>query len=292
MGLALGKRYVSMGYAKRVGADARRIEWVRRKELALPIFGSDCTEQHVEVLRSALQELGGPTAASYIPLYVALPDPLVNVTVFELDQLPASTRAQAELVRWRFAKEIYTGGRPFASACQPLGQSQDKHLLLGMAMDQSWFEGVRQACVRAGLVPWGMNISACYQHNRFYATFTRVKHGGALIALDADAWTLSLWDADGRLRLVRSRWRNGAGSELYETVASESERIILAYARGEETRAIARLYLIAATPEADALAAVLDQRLKEKVIVLPLADGYETKPSTPLDAPITAALAQ
>lgn len=291
LGLAIGTGHVSAAYAV-VAGPARRVEWVRRKELALPFFGDGPTAAHVEVLGSALAELCNPTARSYIPIYIALPDPLVTLMVFELDQLPAGARARAELVRWRFAREAYGNDRAFACANQYLGRARDKHLLLGLAIDRPWLDVVQQAAARARAVPWGTNMAACYRHNHFHSVFTQAKQGGALIALDENAWTLSLWDADGRLRLVRSRWRNGAGPDLYETIASESERIVLAYAHGEAQRAVARLYLAADPADETALAEVLNQRVEDRVVVLPVAQGFEIKPPAHLDATVAAALAQ
>lgn len=289
LGIAIGAHHVSAAYAA-VSGQVRRVEWAKRKELTVPFFCNGRTDEHAKVLGAALAELCAPVAHSYIPIYVALPDPLVNFTVFELDQLPAGARAQAELVRWRFAKEAYGNGRAFACTNQYLGQAQDKHLLLGLAIDQSWLDVVQQASVHAGVVFWGTNMAACYQHNRFHSVFTQTKQGGALIVLDESAWTLSLWDAEGRLRFVRSRWRNGVGADFYDTVASESERVVLAYARGESERAVARLYLVADVAEANALTAVLNQRLKDEVVVLPVTHGLEAKSS--LDVTVAAALAQ
>src|SRR5262249_46019959 len=88
--------------------------------------------------------------------------------------------------------------------------------------------------------------------------------------LAADAWSLWLWDARGRPRFARSRWRSPR--ESHADIALEIERLIVAYVHGDASRGVERVHVLAGE-EAVAMAAALDARLRDPCIPLAAESG-------------------
>lgn len=271
VGLAIGVHQVC---AVRLTSerDAWSLDWSRCETLDAPMFRGVPSTETAAALEKAVAAVCEGVNREYVPVHVSLPDPLAAVSVFELEGLPKTREAQLDLVNWRFAKEHYGDERPLRCVCQPLGPNDGKQLLLGLALEVPWQDAVRDRLKRAGIVPWSMNIAACYRFNRFHPLLTDGRQSGAMVALDPDAWTLALWDADGRLRWLRGRWRDGQRDDAaYDAIAVDAERFILAYVHGGADRRVERIY-VAGGDETGPLTEALNRRLREHSIPL-AADG-------------------
>ena len=292
IGIAIGTREVC---AVRLSSrrDEWHLEWSRQADLDAPMFQGAPSTEAVSALEKAVAAVCEGAAREFIPVHVSLPDPAGVIAVFELDDLPKTRAAQLNLVSWRLTREHYGDDRPLRCACQTLGQQDGKQLLLGMALEASWQGAVREGLRRAGVVPWTMNVATGYRFNRFYPLLTSERNSGAIVALDPDAWTLALWDADGRLRWLRGRWREHlpADGAVYDAIAVETERAILAYVHGGGDRRVERVY-VAGGDEAAALAAALDRRLRERCVPLTADMGQAagSNPGKPLAALMETAL--
>lgn len=279
LGIALGKHEL---FAVRLVSTRQQwlLDWSRREKLAVPLFQGAPGAETTAALTAALTNVCGAAARAFVPVHVALPDPMTAVSVFELEALPASRAAQQALVQWRFAREVYGDDRPLICASQALGQHNGKQLLFGMALDTPWFECLRQAFRGAGIVPWSLSPATCCRFNRFHSLLTAEARSGALVALDPDAWTLSLWDGEGRLRWLRGRWRDGASANtVYDDIAVETERFILSYVHSGDDRHIERVY-VAGGDETPALTEALDRRLRERSIPLTAEEGMSASTGT------------
>jgi hypothetical protein len=262
-GLAIGRDYVGLAYigAGKAGAEVRLSE----EKLDSQIFSGAPTPQAADALTQALRKVAGSLTGRYLPIHVSLPDALLHWTVLELDHVPAKRSAQLELVAFRFARQGLSG--KYVHACQPLGRSRDKHLLLGTAGDAGWHRLVSEALERAGIVAWTVNGNACRQFNLFHDRLTGAS--GSLVCLAPDAWSLWLWDSEGRTRYARGRWRSGAGD--YDEIALDVERSILAYVHGDPARTVAGVFA-AAGEESAALERALNARLREPCTRLSVGD--------------------
>jgi hypothetical protein len=201
----------------------------------------------------------------YLPVHVSLPDAVVRVATFELDQMPKTRAAQLDLVRFRFGRQGMNGNHAYA--CQPLERDGDRHFLFGMAVDAAWQRLVSDALVEAGIVAWSLNANVCRQFNRFHDRLTQAS--GALVALAPDAWSVWLWDSQGRPRYARARWRTAADD--HADIALEVERSILAYVHGDPKRTVSRVFT--AGDETGAMTGALDARLLEPCARLSVEDG-------------------
>ncbi len=294
LGIALGTREI---FVVRLVATRQQwfLDWSRREKLSIPLFQGAPGVETAAALTAALTKACGAAARAFIPVHVALPDPVTAVSVFELEELPAARVAQQALVQWRFAREVYGDDRPLSCASQSLGQHDGKHLLLGMALDTPWLDSLHQAFRDAGIVPWSLSPAGCCRFNRFHPLLTAEARSGALVSLDLDTWTLSLWDGDGRLRWLRGRWRDETFADGgYDAIAVEAERFILSYVHSGSRRHIERVY-VAGGDETVELTAALDRRLRERSIPLTAEEGAPaaagTKKTTPglLESALAAA---
>lgn len=282
-GLAVGRDYVALAEIA-PGPGLGRVKSLEEIALATPLFSGAPSAAAALALERALQRFAGKLAKRYLPLHVSLPDPLVHWSLFELDALPAARAAREALVAFRFSRQGLNGGHLYA--CQPLGEEAGKQLALGMAIDRPWHALLASALAKAGMVAWTIHGNACRQFNAFHERLAG--RSGALVALAPDAWSLAVWDASGRLRHARGRWRAGGADEA--AIAVEVERAILAYVHRPPGRDVSRVFVVG---EGGALADALDARLREPCTRLSFHERAEgTTPVASAPLAFAAALAQ
>ncbi len=266
-GIGIGRDRLSAAHVVTT-KQARHIERIRQINLPFTLFSGTPTPEIGHGLSSLLGELCGEVKRSHIPIQIALPDPVVSLRVFELGAIPKTRKEQLALVHWRFNKELNLGGRAIECSCQPLGVDNDKHLLLAMAIDQAWLDCLKEACRDAGVISTVIDMAACYRSNRFYERFSCDGADVVVISLDDDAWTVSISDAQGRLRFVRSRWRETMPEREreYQEIAAESEKMVRLYAHAAPGRSIKNIHAIGDAKDVSGVADLLDQRMAGKCI--------------------------
>lgn len=283
VGLGIGRTALTM-LEGRNDDGKRQIIDVRRQELSVPLFSGTVRDEHRQALVDALRRMCADLGKRHVPVHVALPNPTSNIAVFELEQLPAGRKAQAGIGRWLITKERLAGKGDAVCTVQPLGQNADKHLLLVQAMDAQWHRCLIGALREVGLVAWSMNPAAIYAYNRFHERITAESNDGAAVMVDADSWTVMLWDAAARVRVLRSRWREASAGDREQemhALTAEAERMILAYIHGDAGRQVRTLYVSAMPEEATALVSALNGRLVNPCVSLPACDvefGAGVKP--------------
>lgn len=277
-GLMVGRNRIGFASMAFNGVEPQVIR-VDERTLALPLFAGRPSDDATAALAEAILELAPEAAQQYLPLHVSLPGAAVRMSVLSLDALPKTHAERLDLVRWHFAQ---TAGAEQALACdcEPVGTEGDKHLLLGFAMDRAWHDSIADALARAGMTAWSMNADVCRQYNRFHERLNENNEGGALFAATPDAWSLLLWDGDGRIRHGSSRWRSG-GADEYAGIAAEVERRILAAIATTPALRVAHLHAVVSGEDAG-LAEALDARLREPCIRL--APETEPESGKPLSA--------
>ncbi len=290
LGLSIGRDSVCAARISKT-ENGWRIEGTGRERLPARLFAGGVSPEIQQALAAAIGKLCEPAKKTYLPIQVGLPDPAVSALVFELEAFPEERHAQVDLVRWRFAKSLHRDETKIACAAQPLGGDGDKQLLLGLATDKAWLHCIDEALRQVGLVAAVIDMDACHRFNRFYPLLTAEKHDGALIYIDRDAWSLTIWDSQGRPRFIRAHWRETPplATENRE-IAAEVERAIRAYARPGSSRAVAQVFITGPGIEAAALAAILDERMHGRSTMLAQADGFLSAPDFfSANAPVSAA---
>jgi hypothetical protein len=263
LGIALGRRRVEVARLAR-RADGWRVERTQRETVSHDLFRDAPTPAVRAELAGLWQRLCDAAAREYLPVQVALPDPAVSFSVFEVEQVPKSPRAQRELAAWLFTREHHLDAVQAQCACQGLGDREGGQLLLGLATDRAWIECVAASLDDAGIVPWTVDALANY---RFNALAPRLANaGGGLIAVEDEFWTLSLWDTGLRPRYVRSWWRDGMEDE--KAIAAEAERAVRAWVASRRDVVVSQLYVTGGA--ATAVAEALDARLAAPAVRIAL----------------------
>ncbi len=283
-GLVFARERVGFALLRRDG-DAQTVMQARETILDRPLDPAD--RSSVPPVAQAVKTLTAEIAGRYLPLHVSLVDSLCRTTVLELESVPTDRAGQRSLATFRLEREV--GRSPASVACQWLGQDDGKSLLLAASLDDDWAGYLGDILTQAGLVPWSLGTNLLCQFNRFYERLTANDRGGALLAMSPDAWSVLIWDAQGRPRVIRSRVRQ-ADVDDFESVAGELERLILAYVHGAPQREIAAIHVLADNP---AMAEALDRRLKTPSQRLDPHEGcrWENGITPPADTIASMALA-
>ncbi|MBI2778428.1 MAG: hypothetical protein HYX62_01365 [Gammaproteobacteria bacterium] len=287
VGIGRDRLYAAHTIARKEGWYIQQI-----KQVSLPfnMFSGIPTPEVCQALASSLSELCSEVKFSYVPIQIALPDPVVSLRVFELDALPKTGKEQLALARWRFNNEMHFAERPIACSCQYLGAEKGKHLLLALAIDQAWLDCLKEACRAASVTSTVIDMAACYGFNRFCRRLVADGSDAVLIYLDQAAWTLSITDAQGRLRFVHARWRDSVAPDKsesdggYQGIATEAERCIRIYAHAAAGRVIKHIYVTGNSRGIAGVADALEQRMEGQCIKLPGETGFTCGPGvTPND---------
>lgn len=263
VGMVLGQNELTVVAVQGKGAGSRKMPVLQRIPLAVPLFESECTPAAEEALVQALTTLNAPFRHRYAAVHVAVPDPVLRSSVFELEDWPAKKSWQQALIRLRLTQEWQRGEDSLECQGQHLGRVGERHLLWGQGGDRSWLACVRRALTRAEISPWSLNAAAVYRFNGLPPTLTSTP--GALLSVDPDAWTLLMWDEQARVRQVLTRLRRkpSAGEPL-SAIADEAERAVLAYVRGAG-RSVERMHLCGEHESVSTLIPELNARLREPV---------------------------
>lgn len=264
IGIALGASTIAAAEVRH-GGDAWGVRWARHGSLPLSLFVGEPDARCEEALAAALAQLAPEAARSAGPVHVALPDAAAHTAVFELAELPDGVGARLDLVRGLFERDRHLNAESLACCGQALGTDDGRELLYASAVRQCWIDCVQRALDRAGIVPWVLDTSATYAFNRASAAWTSAEGtaSGALVMVDPQFWTLLVWDHAGRPRLVKSRWWAGTPdgpARGADAVAGEVQRLIQAYVRGEERRALRQLHVRGESAPARDVAAALGVR--------------------------------
>ncbi len=252
-GLVFGRERIGFVLLRRDG-DALSVMQARETILDRPLDPAD--RSSAPPVAQVVKTLTAEIAGRYLPLHVSLADSLCRMTVLELESVPADRAGQRSLATFRLEREV--GRSPASIDCQSLGQDAGKSLLLAASLDDDWAGYLGDILTQAGLVPWSLGTNLLCQFNRFHERLTSNDRGGALLAMSPDAWSVLIWDAQGRPRVIRSRVRQPDVDD-FESVAGELERLILAYVHGAPQREIAAIHVLADNPS---MAQILDRRLK------------------------------
>lgn len=220
LGIYVGKHALRAALAKGDGA-ATALPVI---ELQTPWFVGAPAPAAIAEMTAACARVAALAPAAEI--HIALPEPVATYAVFDFDAIPASDAALADLVRWRFGKDLHFDEAAIVCRCQRLGRARERESVLGVALDRAWLGALQQALDAAGLVAAIIDTGARYRFNRFYPQWVRAGAEGGALAVEDDYWAILFWDAQGAIRFVRSRWRGG---ETRDDLVHEFARALQAY---------------------------------------------------------------
>lgn len=237
VGLYIGRRHVAI--TELSGCGGRwRLQSSADATLEIPLFLGMPSSESITALANALKPFAAGLATQYVPLHVSLADPAIRVAFLHPQALPAKRQQQMDFARWRLAEDF--GIASAACDCQPLGSDGRSPLLLAMAMEERWLQGVRTALASLGLVPWTLTPLSARLFNLFHDSL--VAESGALVVLAPESWALWLWDAQGRPRHVASGWRET--DEVGVRLVDQIQRTVLAYVHSPVGAPVSKMFLV------------------------------------------------
>lgn len=244
--------------------DGWRVRWSRHRSLPFRLFTDQPDAHMTEALANALMEVAPEAAQTCGPVHVALPDTGASVAVFEFDELPEGESVRIDLARGRFEHDRHLDGSSLACRVQPLGTDNGKHLLYASAVDARWLACLTEAMRSANIVPWVIDTAAAFHFSRIDHRLASAagSRAGAMTVVNHHSWTLLAWDRARRPRLVRSRRCATAEATPADVSAAsrEIERLIQAYVRGDDERAVEQFYLDGRSPLAEQIGTDLAAR--------------------------------
>lgn len=281
LGIAIGRCAVCVAGMEYAGRGRQRMAWVRHETMPCELFSGAPAPQVSEMLAAALRSAVRPLENKYVRIQITLPDAACHALTLGFDELPAKRQAVAALVRWRMARELNCEPQTLTCAWQLLGEENGRHLVFVTGVDHAWYTSVQTALRLAGIVPEIIDLAASHRFNRYHDTLLAEAGGGALLALDVESYSICLWDALGRLRLVRARWRDTQSADDRKAewlqLVRETEYTVRAYAQQASDRSVSRLWVSGDVAEAHGVAEIFEQRAGVSCGVLPLDHGLNLK---------------
>jgi hypothetical protein len=286
-GLAVGRneiRYIEL----KCRAGLAYVQSSNTVSFDVPLFEFEPTASCRSSLFTAIKAISADIERRYIPLHISLPDPLVRTAVFELDALPKGQAMQNALVQLRMQRDLSLQDCRYAS--QGLGVERGgKQLLFGTAISSAWHKAVTDALYSAGLMPWSMAGNITRLFNIFENQMAG--DGGALIALDNDAWSILIFDAMGAVRFCRSQWRSAGMTD--SDIASEIQRAIMSFVHSSDNKSVGLIWLVASC-DATEILNELNQRSGNSCRLLTMTDRVRATSEMPdifrYTTPMAAAL--
>lgn len=269
IGVAVTQRQVAAACLQH-GAQRPKVKWVRNVALQTELFKGTPTVAQARGLREVFSNLLPEQRRKHIPIHVALPDPTALIVVSEVDNVPRTKPLREQLVRWHMSKEFGVREGEVEVATQEFGDEGEKRLLFGQAISVDWLNLLREALTSSELTAWSVNQAACARFNGFHRVFSTGGMSGAMLTVDADAWTTVVWDSVGRLRFLRSRWRE-LNNENFEQeavgIVDEFRQSVLAYSHST-SRSVQNIHVSASSTERDVVADLLNKHLDGRLTVL------------------------
>lgn len=256
------------------------VKTAKRNTRLTVVAAQSCNFSTEQKLPSATQLCAGFQALELessprLRVQVALPDPAVAIGVFKFKRVPRGRKACSDLLRLRFEDEYGIPANEIDIAYQPLGRASTDAGVFAVAARRAWLEPVRQALSSAGLIVHTIDAASCFRHNLLSPAIDP-KRCGALLTVEADYWSLVLWQAGSVLTRMHAKWRHEAPSAGLDSIASEAMRWLrsaLAECPGQE---FACLYLSASEEEASVLQAACESRLTVVAKPFPMLWSTET----------------
>lgn len=254
-GLALSATNLDLVVLRRDRAGAA-VAWSHREHLGLAKeAGPEAYRPGVEKALAKLKEWQG---LRFVPVQVALPDPVVRAHLFRLTDLPGSDQALNQLISWRMAREYGLGEGEHVFTYQQLSPGSRDVPVLGLGAPKSWVAMIRETFRQERLAPVVIDAGALYRLNW---AGSRLQGNASWLFLDRDAWAFLVWDGDMGPRYLHAGWRQEEPLEsLGDYLAGNIEQVLKAQQMPDPENPVERLYITAGEGEASALEAQLKER--------------------------------
>lgn len=247
-----------------------RTEWQKMLNSKQHLFQQNNHERLHNLLVEMLKIIASHISKKYVPIQLALPDPVVCYQVLKLEEMPKGKDAIKSLVQWKLAKFLNQDQTAIACDYQYIGANNGEHLVLAIGVDKKIQELVENAANVSGVQITVADMAACYRNN-FWDNYINTD-GIACISLDKDYWTLQLYDEQGRMRHAKSKWRHDDGDYQVpemENIVNDAERSMRTYILSNVGQDITHVYINGADRDLQDFSPLLNKRMQVECKLLP-----------------------
>lgn len=196
----------------------------------------------------------------YLPVQIALPDPLFKTQKIQFSNFPRSYKEQSTLVNWQLAKMSHCVANEIYTRWQLHRNGDSEKNVFAYGLDKNIVDTLENVLHKAGLQLSTVNAASYYRYN------VLDKHAlcksGVLLALEKDYWSLMFWDEVGSLNHIHASKRDSNTHDDIPSIVSDTERLVLSYIQKEKN--VENIYITAIGDEKKILEAQINQYLEQE----------------------------
>lgn len=210
-------------------------------------------EQTIIDFKVGLAELKPPHSDKYLPVAICLSDPHLKLGLFEFDVLPSAKKSLKQLIRWRLAEKFQCDVSTLHYSYQVFNKDKLKPRVLVQAIDKHLIAMLQQYCEEQNWQLESVDSALSNQLNLLNGWGQLKNSPAALLTLQADSWTLVIWDQQAQPCYVRSQWRDvTVAATEFTNLAAKLTHALTASAFAINAD-IEHLYILAPTVESEEL---------------------------------------
>lgn len=235
-----------------------KVEW--QKVFANTETVSFNENEFSKYLENIISSLPKKIKKSYLPVQIALPDPLFKTQKLQFSNFPRSFKEQSTLVNWQLAKASHCVAEQIYTTWQSLEQTNGEQSVFAYGIDKNIIAILKDILHKAGLHVSSINAASYYRYNVLDAS--ALCKSGVLLALEKDYWSLMFWDESGGLNHIHTAMRESNTHDDISNIVAETERLVLSYI--QKDKSIENVYITAIAEEKELLQTQINERLEHK----------------------------
>jgi hypothetical protein len=211
VGVALGQRYVAAVMVR--SNNSRSIVESVLEKSSDDLFNRKDYSRLEHCLSTVLKSVSAWIGRRYIPVYMAIPDPVLLTHSMHFDSFPKGRLRQQQLVTWQVEKAFHMPHDTLSVAFFKDSKNiPGTHVFAG-AIQKGLLLTINRAFASANIEPEAVTMaSLCRQAGQAKASMDITAH----IRLDPEYICIAVTDNDGMPYFIRSFWRRNDGNETKE----------------------------------------------------------------------------
>lgn len=196
----------------------------------------------------------------YLPVQIALPDPLFKTQNLQFSNFPRNYKEQSTLINWQLAKVSHCASKEIYTTWQPQEQIRGEQNVFAYGLDKNIMDTLKAVLHKSDLHISSINAASYYRYNVLDAA--ALCKSGTLLTLEKDYWSLMFWDEAGNLNHIHTALRESNTHDDIANIVADTERLVLSYVQNEKS--VEDVYITAIGEETQHLENKMNQRLEYK----------------------------
>jgi len=226
------------------------------------------------LLGEVLLEVAKRIKNKFIPINIALPDPLLHQAIFELDEIPRGERLRNELLKLRFQRDYQLDTKDKIVSYQILGRTNGKNRIFAMAVKQDVISEIERVFVKSKQKPSVIDAFSLYMSNHL-ATCMGLE-SSVVLCVAPHYWTIQIWDQQEQIRLIQSGWCDMRDRQPDDGLFKDVERVLRSYLHFNSEEKISNFNVLADVSQS---AKIIDQL--GRLFNCPIIDLFDKIPCLP-----------